>query len=158
MTSNEKLEYIASRVSYDKDNGIFTNIKTGRIIGFKHNTMSKNRTYYIKIEIDNIRVYAHRLAWFIVNGSISDKMLIDHIDKDGTNNKIENLRLVTPSENNRNVDIKSNNTTGVKGITINRHGNYSISIDGKHKATTKTLEEAITIRKELELEHWGESW
>lgn len=45
---------------------------------------------------------AHRIIWEIVYGPIPKDMIIDHIDGDGFNNKLENLRLVTPSQNARN--------------------------------------------------------
>jgi len=46
--------------------------------------------------------YAHRLAWEAVYGPIPDGMVIDHKDRDKSNNKIENLRLVTRSQNSYN--------------------------------------------------------
>ena len=48
----------------------------------------------------NCKIYSlHRLIWIYFNGSIPIDMEIDHIDRDTFNNKIENLRLVTSSQN-----------------------------------------------------------
>lgn len=44
----------------------------------------------------------HRVIWFYFNGEIPKGMQIDHINGDKTDNRLENLRLVTPKENNNN--------------------------------------------------------
>lgn len=41
-------------------------------------------------------VYEHIIAWMMVNGEYKEGLQIDHKDRDRGNNKIENLRLVTP--------------------------------------------------------------
>jgi hypothetical protein len=45
-----------------------------------------------------------------------DGMVIDHIDGNGLNNVYENLRIVTPRENNQNHLIPITNTSGVCGV------------------------------------------
>lgn len=56
---------------------------------------------YIVICIDGARHYAHRLAWLYVHGEWPEGE-IDHRDRRKANNKIENLRDATRSENNAN--------------------------------------------------------
>lgn len=58
---------------------------------------------YREILIDGVRYLEHRLVWIFHNGSIPDGMEIDHIDGNPGNNRIENLRLATTSENQRNA-------------------------------------------------------
>jgi hypothetical protein len=42
---------------------------------------------------------AHRLVWWWHHGPVPDGLQIDHIDGDKSNNRIENLRVVTQAEN-----------------------------------------------------------
>lgn len=44
----------------------------------------------------------HILVWKTFNGEIPNGLQVDHIDRDRLNNNLSNLRLLTPSENNKN--------------------------------------------------------
>lgn len=57
----------------------------------------------------------HRVAWLLSTGSWPVR-LIDHIDGDGTNNRLGNLRDVASSINQRNTKRRSDNTSGVTGV------------------------------------------
>ena len=61
--------------------------------------------------------YVHRLIWEILFGEIPAGICIDHIDRNPSNNKIDNLRLVTHKENMNNCKIRSDNKTGIVGVT-----------------------------------------
>lgn len=58
---------------------------------------------------------AHRVIWAIVYGQWPSKF-IDHIDGNPSNNRIENIREATRSENGMNRPAQANNTSGFKGI------------------------------------------
>lgn len=62
----------------------------------------------IRSQINGVeeRHLAHRLIWVMHNGQIPDGMMIDHIDRDRGNNRIENLRIVTPSLNQHNKNAR----------------------------------------------------
>jgi len=45
-----------------------------------------------------------------------ENMEVDHIDGDGLNNQLSNLRVCTKSQNMANRKINKNNTTGFKGV------------------------------------------
>ena len=45
--------------------------------------------------------YAHRLVWEAVHGPVPKRMEVDHLDGDSSNNRLDNLQLVTGSENRR---------------------------------------------------------
>lgn len=56
---------------------------------------------YLNICIDGNYYYTHRLAWFYSHGEWPN--VIDHIDGEKTNNKLENLRSVSQRCNLENV-------------------------------------------------------
>jgi hypothetical protein len=102
------------------------------------------------VQVRRKHFLAHRLIWMLVHGPIPPGMEIDHIDHDHTNNRIDNLRLVTRKENMRNQARYPTNKTGVNGVRLLPHGRYQarIHIDGHEKSlgNFKTLEEAAAAR------------
>lgn len=58
---------------------------------------------YRIILVDGQLYYAHRLAWMIVYNEDPGEKYIDHINGNTSDNRIINLRLVTPSNNNLNT-------------------------------------------------------
>jgi len=69
---------------------------------------------YWRISINDRRYLAHRLIWLYHNRSMP--LVIDHIDGDPLNNRIENLRECTLSQNSQNSKMRADNTSGVKGV------------------------------------------
>ncbi len=104
---------------YEPNTGDFTrkiNISTvtkGEIAG------NKRPEGYTRIDVDGKKYYAQRLVWLYVHGYFPEYE-IDHKDRDKTNNRIKNLRIVTHTCNLRNTKIRSNNRTGITGVCINR--------------------------------------
>ena len=66
--------------------------------------------------INGIPCIAHRVAWAVYYGEWPSKD-IDHINQVKDDNRIENLRLATDSENLRNIPMFSSNTSGYKGVS-----------------------------------------
>ena len=78
-----------------------------------------NGVGYRFVWVDRRRPYlAHRLAWLYMIGEWP-KNEIDHIDGDSLNNRFSNLREATRSENEHNTGVRSNNTSGYKGVCWN---------------------------------------
>lgn len=72
---------------------------------------------YWQISSGANRVLGHRVIYEMFNGPIPDGMQVDHEDGDCTNNCPENLRLVTPKVNQRNMRRDTRNTSGVTGVS-----------------------------------------
>ena len=105
------------------------NVKIGDFAG----GFNKGDGYY-QIGLIQLDYKLHRLVWIYHNGDIPDGMQIDHIDGNPLNNLTENLRLATHGENQHNSKIRSDNTSGVKGVHWNK-GNKKwksqIYVEGK---------------------------
>ena len=67
------------------------------------------------IRIDGRAYIEHQLAWFYMTGRWG-RPTIDHRDGDVNNNRWNNLRRATPSQNNANRRRPRNNTSGYKGV------------------------------------------
>jgi len=93
----------------------------------------------------------HRLVaeHFIPNPE--NKPIVDHIDRDPTNNMIWNLRWVTPSESNFNTGVQKDNKLGEKYIYVEKDTNRFVVQSHPHKIKKrfKTLEDAIKYRNEI---------
>ena len=74
---------------------------------------------YIKTRIADKTYLVHRLIFAMHNRYFP--RLIDHIDRNKINNKIENLREATSSENAINSCLSKNNISGYKGIDFNQN-------------------------------------
>ena len=63
-------------------------------------------------------------------------MLVDHINGNPLDNRRENLRLCTLSENNRNVSVQSRSKSGLKGVAWYSAGNkWKVQIQANGKRT-----------------------
>ena len=98
-------------------------------------------------------LFAHRVAFFLYYGLYPQwPNSVDHINRDGCDNRIENLREVTAKEQSANTGLSKANTSGVKGVSFLKGRNKwraSINLEGKkvNLGTFNTLQEAVTARQ-----------
>lgn len=107
---------------------------------------------YRSVVLFHKRYYVHRIILEILNGHIPTDMCVDHIDGNGLNNKIENLRICTLSENQRNRRKTKTNKTGIDGVHLHR-GGFSVYCASKYIKHTMDFFEACCIRKSSEIIH-----
>lgn len=53
-------------------------------------------------DVGRVTVLAHRLTWFLLKGSLQDSEMLDHINTNRLDNRIENLRTISASGNMQN--------------------------------------------------------
>ncbi len=143
------LEYLNSILEY-KDGELFWKIskggaKVGQQIGYI------NSKGYKIVRIDKVYYLQHRLIWKMLN-EYDPIGHIDHINHNKLDNKIENLRDVSRSENQRNRALNKNNTSGQNNI-YKQKDKYRVRF--KHNKISKyfnNLEDAISFRNEKYLE------
>ena len=87
---------------------------------------------YIKIKILGITYSRSHVAWLYVYGH-HPKECMDHINRVRNDDRISNLREATKGENCRNTNIRSDNSTGVKGVSLN-NGKYMARINLRGKS------------------------
>ena len=109
---------------------------------------------YLEGRIFNKKFRAHRVVWALHYGEWPSKH-IDHINGDGLNNRISNLRDVSASNNLKNQKLSVRNTSGVIGIQwIERLGKWvaSIRYEGRqiHLGVFANKEDAKQARKAAE--------
>lgn len=114
----------------------------------------------IKIMIDRRLYKAHRLAWLFVHGEWPSGDL-DHADRDGSNNRIANLRPAARAENNINsqaVRSKLGLPKGVRRVLKNGKFRAEISVYGvrTHLGTFATPAEAGEAYRRAAARYYGE--
>ena len=108
-------EYVRKVFNYDPETGIL--IRRIKSNGFPsgEEVGKVDRLGYRRVKILGQDPPVHRIIWLYVYGYLPEHQ-IDHIDRNPSNNRLDNLREVTPQCNIRNQSVSIANTTGVKGV------------------------------------------
>jgi hypothetical protein len=114
-------ETLRELFNYNPDTGELTcksrpnaRLHIGDVVG----TISGGRR---SIRIKNKRYFASRIIWKMVNG-VDPRFTIDHKNMNSLDDRIDNLREATFSENNCNTRLRKNNTSGFCGVSWNKEG------------------------------------
>jgi len=133
---------------------IFNARYAGDPVGYK-TTGRGNLSYYWAAHLDGQAYRAHRIRYSLHHGEvIPAAMQIDHIDGNGLNNSIGNLRQATAIENARNRGLRPDNKVGVKGIGREPYSNLyfgRVYVGGKQYSTRgcRELEDAVDLLTQL---------
>ncbi len=125
----------------------------------KNHKWVSNKENYIVTTIDKKTTYLHRL---IVSAQTDD--YVDHINHNTLDNRVENLRICSNSENLMNRGkVPSSNSSGVIGVIfINERNKWRSEIVIPKTKRNKFLgyytnkDDAIKARREAELKYFGE--
>lgn len=165
------VKYIKESLLYDSNEGVlywrkdrpkhhfandgsfkrYQNMFAGKIAG--HDLKCKGYIYKA-IKINSHRILYHRALWVVYYGKYPEGV-IDHINGNTRDNRIENIRDCSQSENCRNRAMMSNNTSGHTGVHwCNRSGKWVAQGDGKvatHLGYFEDIQDAIEARRDYEL-------
>jgi len=83
---------------------------------------SLTKAGYIETKLLKVRYYIHRLIWIYHNGEIPEGLVIDHINRVKSDNRIENLRLVTEQENSFNKNVRGTSWDASRGLWVSNIG------------------------------------
>ena len=136
-------EYIEKLFTYS-DGKLYRRVTRGRITA---NTAagSKRKDGYFEVQIDGRKYLAHRVIYLLAHGTLPQ--FIDHINGDRSDNRIDNLRDATRSQNGRNCHRRKDSKSGVKGVSWygeKKKWVVRLYVDGSNKffGAFDTLEDA----------------
>ena len=161
LTDEQLIIFIKTHFVYDSETGIVKwkqkpkfGLKTNNgVVGSKYKS---GNNFYLIMKCKGRGVGVHRIAWCLYYGEWPTKS-IDHIDGNGLNNRIDNLRHVSHRENHLNRKSHRNGKLG--GSYLDKKSakwHARIRINGKTKSiglfnTEKEAHERyLQARKEIE--------
>ena len=138
MLTQERLKQV---IKYDPE--------TGLILG---RAPCRNKEGYLGFSIDNKKISVHQAAFLYMLGYVPK--LIDHVNRNPSDNRWSNLRNSNPSENALNSKIQSRNVSGVCGVFYSPRRKCwvaKLTIRGNnYKIQTSTKGEAMSLRRHME--------
>lgn len=151
-------EFLRAALNYDPETGIFTwrhradrsrrwNTRYAGKIAGKVDRIGRGMIC-VAVDGEKKQFFSSRLAFIYMTGICPP--LVDHKDGDHSNNRWDNLRSASPSQNLHNTVVRSDNRSGFKGVDwsvekqkwrasihVNKrqkHLGYFLSIQEAHKA------------------------
>lgn len=128
----------------------------GRVVGTKPSGERNFR--YSTTKVSGQHWCVHKLIYMYHYGVVPAQL--DHINRDTTDNRIENLRVASPASNMQNRNLFKNNTSGCKGVSWNKRiGQWQtyIQVDKrlKHLGYFDDLELAALVAMEARDKYHG---
>lgn len=148
MNDTISLNRVRELLEYDLDSGEFTwKVARKRLATIGSRAGSTNGSGYRQISLDGKVYLAHRLAWFI---SFEEwPTIIDHVNRNRSDNRLDNLREVTQSLNIHNSADRPSKSGFRNARKVGNKYQSEIKINGKsiHLGMFNTAEEASNAAK-----------
>lgn len=133
MKQRPSIERLREVFDYDKGTGLLHWRVTNSNVAVAGSIAGSYDGRYVRVMVDGCKMLAHRVIWAWVTGEWP-ALDVDHEDTDGSNNRWNNLRPATTSQNIANSKISKANTTGFKGVVKHRKRfRAQIMHNGKNK-------------------------
>lgn len=150
--SKELIEELRATFEYHED-GYLIRKKNGKPTGQHANTTQG----YARVKVGGRMLRAHRVIYAIIHGEMPAGQ-IDHINGNRVDNRIENLRDVSHSENQHNHKTPENNTSGFTGVGWHaplQKWVSRIKVNNRtlHLGYFENLEDAVKARKMAKIKY-----
>jgi len=154
-------EVILQKLSFDPTNGVFYHLKSEKRSKRGSVAGTKQKNGYRILKINKKSYGAHRVAWFLFTGIDPIGKEVDHVNRDPSDNRPSNLRLVNKSQNQCNSKIRKDNTSGERGVywyAPRKKWQVSVRLNGKDYfgGRFSCFKEAQESAKKLRLKIHGE--
>jgi hypothetical protein len=158
------VSYLKQRLDYDPDTGrLVWRFYDGHPASWNTQWANKEAFTYVsggryrQGAIDSVNYHAHQIAWAMHYGEWPTGV-IDHINGNGADNKIANLRVVTVSDNAKNAKLSSANSSGVTGVTYaSKRGRWQAQLVHQKRCIFlgyfDDMKDAIASRKKAEVDY-----
>ena len=150
--------YLEQFLRYDPETGLLTWVSAGAHRRREAGWVTEKG--YLRVTLHGTHYRATHLIWLLMTGEWPTAQ-VDHIDNNKTNNRWENLREATNSQNNMNKGVRSDNTSGYKGVywdSWKHKWRAEIYVNRKkiYLGAYIEIEDAIKAYEEAALKHHGE--
>ncbi len=117
---------------------------------------SLSRGTHLTVRIGGKNYYCHRLIWLWMTGAWPVEE-IDHKNRDGCDNRWSNLRQARHGENQMNCGLRTDNTSGVKGVWwLQRQQRWEVRIGRRYVGKYKTFAPAKAAYQKASKDLYGE--
>lgn len=128
-------------------------VKVGAKVG------CRDKHLYTRVGINGKLYWLHRVIFLHQHGYMPSH--VDHINMNPTDNRVENLRAASKSQNMQNTRLRANNKSGLKNVSWNnrlRKWHVQMNIKGKHThiGVFEDLELAKFVASEYRDKYHGE--
>ena len=144
-----------------KNGDLFWKVDRGsqKVQGKKAGTKLPTGHVVVRIRELGGAIYAHRIVFYLINGYVPN--MIDHVNNNPSDNRIENLRVCTRSENYMNKGAHRNSKSRIKNVYFNKRLNtwyVQLKAGGRvfYVGCLKTVEEAKAVAFALREKHHGQ--
>jgi hypothetical protein len=140
---NEVFEY--------KDGELFWNKTLSNVAQKGKRAGCKSTSSYGSVMVDKKSYCIHKVIFCMHHGYIPEQ--VDHIDRNRSNHKIENLRPATNGLNSMNKVVQSNNKLGIKNVCWNNtHRKWLVQVNAFGKRVVSKMFDNLELAELVALE------